>query len=716
MNLLDRHTHRKKLQRLIQSRIPKGAAWEARVGDGSGVIKLPGHDEFRYVRPMNSDIPVIVHRGDAPDIEGVRVWVGRRFKRDNLRILEASANNNSGNTTAVAAHAPTHLWRGSDPVYIDTVQIINELVYASGGMIITINEGWVMVNGQAVHVDATTIDMDDYMVAAGAAYDLVRVDVDGVVDIQEGTPVGSYADLTWDDVPAAEMEYAVLAVVRVYLGQTALSRDYDWPDVIDVRYAVRAEGQLTYDLDDLTDVTISSTDDHELLAYDDGSGNWINMTAAEAIKLDDLGAPDDNTDLDASAWQHGLLPKLSGNATDYLDGSGAWSIFPSVGGGDITWEVDGILSVVADAGQPYVVPRGCTINTILIYVQDQGSAGSTVIDVNVNAASIFPVATKPTVAFDDANGYDERIPDTVTLAQYDVVSWDIDSVATDAAGIRVIILFSAISISPVYDPGLCEGRLTYTSGVPVTTANVDNAQTLYWCPYKGPRISLYDGAGWVTISSTEKSITLVGTTASKPYDVFGYLSAGNLILELLVWTNATTRATALVYQDGVLVKSGDATRKYLGALYIDADGNSDDSYVKRFLHNYYNRVATLNVKYDDTDHAYTTGAWRYYNNDATNKFEFVTGLEEDMAGFGVTAFMESNDGVSIYLAGDLDAATSGDRNYGYLQHMDARQFTFSAVGQGTALPGIGYHYVAMIEYGGAGGWYGYGSIWRNAWK
>ena len=294
MNPLGRYTNRKKLQRLIKSRIPKGAAWEARVGDGSGVIKLPGHDEFRYVRPMNSDIPVIVHRGDAPDIEGVRVWVGRRFKRDNLRILESSANSNSGNTTAVAAHAPTHLWRGSDPVYIDTMQIIPTLVYASGGMIITINEGWVMVNGQAVHVEATTIDMDDYMVVAGAVYDLVRVDVDGVVDIQEGTPVGSYADLTWDDIPAAEMEYAVLAVVRLYLGQTSLSRDYDWPDVIDLRYAVRAEGALTYELDDLTDVTIATPVDGQILIYDDDydvDGEWINHTLVEA----------DITDLDHDA-------------------------------------------------------------------------------------------------------------------------------------------------------------------------------------------------------------------------------------------------------------------------------------------------------------------------------------------------------------------------------------------------------------------------------
>lgn len=46
---------------------------------------------------------------------------------------------------------------------------------------------------------------------------------------------------------------------------------------------------------------------------------------ADAIKLDDLAAPDDNTDLNATTSAHGLLPKLSGTATEFLDGTGAFS-------------------------------------------------------------------------------------------------------------------------------------------------------------------------------------------------------------------------------------------------------------------------------------------------------------------------------------------------------------------------------------------------------
>jgi hypothetical protein len=48
-------------------------------------------------------------------------------------------------------------------------------------------------------------------------------------------------------------------------------------------------------------------------------GSVINDT-----KLDDLTAPDDNTDLDATTSRHGLLPKLDGAVAKALLGNGTW--------------------------------------------------------------------------------------------------------------------------------------------------------------------------------------------------------------------------------------------------------------------------------------------------------------------------------------------------------------------------------------------------------
>lgn len=48
-------------------------------------------------------------------------------------------------------------------------------------------------------------------------------------------------------------------------------------------------------------------------------------TYAQAIKIDDLTAGDDNTDLDSSTSRHGLLRKLDNSTTNFLRGDGAWA-------------------------------------------------------------------------------------------------------------------------------------------------------------------------------------------------------------------------------------------------------------------------------------------------------------------------------------------------------------------------------------------------------
>jgi len=54
---------------------------------------------------------------------------------------------------------------------------------------------------------------------------------------------------------------------------------------------------------------------------------------SDAIKLDDLAAPDDNTDLDVSTSAHGLCPKAPNDTTKFLRGDGTWAEPP---GSDLT--------------------------------------------------------------------------------------------------------------------------------------------------------------------------------------------------------------------------------------------------------------------------------------------------------------------------------------------------------------------------------------------
>ena len=179
---------------------------------------------------------------------------------------------------------------------------------------------------------------------------------------------------------------------------------------------------------------------------------------------------------------------------------------------------------------------------------------------------------------------------------------------------------------------ISQGRLTFTTGVPVTVADVTGAgaNTLFYTPYKGDLIGLSDGTDWAVYRFTERSIAVPATTLQM-YDVFVFNNAGTLTLELLAWTNDTTRATTLTMLNGVLVKTGDATRRYVGsfrtALVV---GQSEDSAVKRYLWNNANRVTRPLLRREGTaSWNYTIATLRQANASAANQVDFVRGLDED---------------------------------------------------------------------------------------
>jgi len=116
-------------------------------------------------------------------------------------------------------------------------------------------------------------------------------------------------------------------------------------------------------------------------------------------------------------------------------------------------------------------------------------------------------------------------------------------------------------------------RLTLTSGVPVTTGDVVNAQTIYCSPYSGNVIGLYSGSAWGLYTSSEFSLS-ISSLSTGMYDVFCYSNSGTPTLETQIWTSVTTRSVSLAYQDGILVKSGTATRRFIGTFYNQGNKTS----------------------------------------------------------------------------------------------------------------------------------------------
>lgn len=254
------------------------------------------------------------------------------------------------------------------------------------------------------------------------------------------------------------------------------------------------------------------------------------------------------------------------------------------------------------------------------------------------------------------------------------------------------------------------GRLTLTTGVPVTTADVTGATNVYYTPYLHNVITLWDGKVWLAIEFAQVTLALGTLSSGKPYDVFGFMNAGALNTELLAWTNGTTRATAVTLQDGRYCKSGDKTRLYLGTFYTTATTTTEDSGGgtttqvggKRFLWNMYNRVRRTATVIDTTDTwAYTTVTVRQANGASGNKVEFVLGMSEDVVTADVrgAAYLGNNVSADARSAPGLNSTTTFVGLWAPGYNTAGSFGYFPMGGRYSGLPAVGYNYISWNESG-----------------
>lgn len=251
-------------------------------------------------------------------------------------------------------------------------------------------------------------------------------------------------------------------------------------------------------------------------------------------------------------------------------------------------------------------------------------------------------------------------------------------------------------------PGICGFRLTLETGVPLSTTDQTAKTTVYltpdnlspWCGL----ISTYESSNWVLRKRAEVSASLSGLTAGLPYDVFAYDNSSTFTLDLVAWTNTTTRATALATQDSVYVKNGAASRLFVGTICIAATGQCEFSPLattpKLFLSNMYNRRRVPIKVIDSTNNwTYATTAYRQVRASAANQFEyvscdgtpevFVDVVGEATTGAGTTACA----GIGI----DSTTTNSAQVNNNMLNATAAINAKY--IGR----PAAGYHYIAWLE-------------------
>jgi hypothetical protein len=216
-----------------------------------------------------------------------------------------------------------------------------------------------------------------------------------------------------------------------------------------------------------------------------------------------------------------------------------------------------------------------------------------------------------------------------------------------------------------------QGRLTLTSATPVLASGVTAATTVYYTPYAGNLIPIYNGSTMIPTTFSELSLSLVSNHALNTiYDVFVFSNSGVLTLvtgpawsvsssgsgargsgagttQLTrvggLWTNAvsmTARNGSTTYTVGANLAT------YVGSIIIDGTAGQVTCNIgfgasrKWGVWNAYNRVQiTLEAGTSPAGYSYATSSYRVYANDTTNTLSIFQGLAEEPAVISTSAYL-----------------------------------------------------------------------------
>ena len=357
-----------------------------------------------------------------------------------------------------------------------------------------------------------------------------------------------------------------------------------------------------------------------------------------------------------------------------------------------------ILAELTNASGSYTltIPTGLGAFGDIIWIHPTGTGSLTVVPAVGVTLTDGTLATPAALA-------------TITISASQLAAFQCDGTnAWTLVGISVSGAADA-AIAQSITPG---GRLTLTSGVPVTTSDVTGATSVYYTPYKSNVLPLWTGTAWRATTFTETTLALGTLTASLPYDVFAYLSSGVLALELLAWTSDSARATAVTLQDGRYCKSGDKTRLYLGSFRTTSTTTTEDSRGgtttqvggRRFLWNMYNREERRASVIDTTSSwSYPTATVRQANAASGNKIEILLGLASPIRAILLGEALIYNNVSQVARCGvgvDSTTAFSGLVQSAFNNSTNGQYFPLSAI-YASALA-AGYHAVNWCEAGADG--------------
>lgn len=218
-----------------------------------------------------------------------------------------------------------------------------------------------------------------------------------------------------------------------------------------------------------------------------------------------------------------------------------------------------------------------------------------------------------------------------------------------------------VSLSPPISKP--QGRLTLVSATPIMASDASAQSTVYYTPYEGNLIPIYNGTSFVMTAFAELSMVMSGANFASGgiYDLFVASDSGTLRLAIgPVWATLTAGSgargtgagtTELQMVNGILTNKVSATLRYasgstftaaankatyVGSMYLDGTNSQVTCHVsygqsrKWGLWNAYNRKPIYLKAGDNTANWNTASATiRASNNDSNNKLTIFAGLPEE---------------------------------------------------------------------------------------
>ena len=441
----------KKLTKILNQRFAEKQTELPRLpavmGNTTGGLVDDNKDGNVYVTIGDKVMSVFNNR--VPNQIGTKVWVGlpteETKNNKQWQVLSTRSVSPNGVVPGFSGYAPAkrYEWHatggGQDPLAVHMRAFtplklsVSETVPESIEVYVNLYRGFVYTGTGYVAIARQDIDIQPHIPASvgQAAFVLVTIDNTGAVITTKGSEV-AIAVLAIADLPAIPSNTVfICGAIRVYGGQFKVQEGRTNTDFVDLRFPGRAGVINWADIVGKPAVFVPDTSYTDVLY----PLKWYK--AAPPTVTDDDVAGYSKLDL----WLDGFSG-VSYINIDNTTGAAVWLAINAVDGGtgDIVFPIDGTLAVTTGAAVSFLVTKDITINFWYIMAMELGTASSTIVDVNKNGTTIFTTqANRPTLAFNDGNGWAvSGTPDFVDFVEGDIISIDIDQIATGAGRLVVV--------------------------------------------------------------------------------------------------------------------------------------------------------------------------------------------------------------------------------------------------------------------------------------